>query len=147
MINGLSSSEIVSELVNRIEALEALPHDTYVTQQQLLDAISNVASSQTITNINNAITLINNEITDLRNTITNIEGDITNIKTDITNIKNDIDGVKADMDLNELTTSAALNDLNSRIGYIEDFGIDFNPDLDYITAEEVTDIHSIVIDD
>ena len=39
------------------------------------------------------------------------------------------------------------NSSRKRIGYIEDFGIDFNPDLDYITAEEVTDIHSIVIDD
>ena len=69
------------------------------------------------------------------------------MQSDIVNIKNDINNVKADMDLNELTTSAALNDLNSRISYIEDFGIDFNPDFDYITAEEVTDIHSIIIDD
>lgn len=91
LIDGLSSSEIVTELIRRIEILEAFPHDRYVTKDELLQALSEVASSETIININNAITNINNEII--------------NIKSDIEN--------------NNLVVSAALNDLNDRVYNLE----------------------------
>ena len=169
-IDGLSSSAIVSELISRIEVLEALPHSTYVTQEQLLDAISNVASSQTITNINNiinnlstevtnlrnAINTINNSINSINNNITNIQGDITNIRGDITNIQGDITNIQGDIttingniELNEFAVASALNDLNDRILDIDSkiANVDMFDGLGYVTAEEVDDIHSIVIDE
>lgn len=133
LIDGLSSSAIVSELIERIEALEGLPHDTYVTKDELLDAISDVASSQTIININNTLTALDARVIELHNTVTSMQGDITNIKNDIININ-------ANIDNNAQVTSAALNDLNTRILNIEQ-----GSNLGYVTAEEVTDIHSIII--
>lgn len=132
-IDDLSSSAIVNDLKTRVEALEGLPHNTYVTRSELLDAISDVASSQTIIDINNTLNSLDTQVTNLRTRITSIEGDVINVKNDIANINTTIAN-------NELITSSALNDLNARILNIEQ-----GANLGYVTAEEVTDINSIVI--
>ena len=111
-INELTPASLYGELIERIEALEGLPHNTYVTQEELLNALSNIASSEAITLINNAITNINTEITNIKNTLSE----------------------------NELVISSALNDLNDRMSVLEN-----GNSLNFVTAEDVVDIHSIVL--
>ena len=163
--DGSAIKWINENVVPDIRRLQEIDHDVFATKEELEEAVSDIASSGAITeldgrvdnldervdNLNENLSGLNGRVTDLEETrVTKDElnaalSDITDSAT-IINITNRIDELegnsasKQDLSNAEQVTSAAINDLNLRINDLSNYDHS-----QFVTAEDINDISSIVL--
>lgn len=119
-------SLIKVEILNRAD----YPQDAFIKYNQnfedLGNVVSNIATSNSISNIINTISNIESEIIDINIELANAQNDITDIEIRVSNVESDI----ADINLELANTQGDITDIEIRVSNVESDITDINLSLD-----------------
>lgn len=117
--DGSAIGWINENVIPDIRRLQEIDHDAFATKEELENALSDIASSSAITELDSRVDNLDEEVNDLNENLSALNGRVTD---------------------SEQVTSTTLNELNSRVIELENY--DHSK---FITAEDINDISSIVI--